>query len=188
MNKIVRLCGQKELSRLRAGVLAVAFGCLLLGIVQFELAYFAHDYMEVPAYITDVSGEKHLHRSGSRTEYTYTVHYFFNGNEYSARQISGDRPDRDISTAWVAEDNSDVTIYSPHSMDVTALVLMLLGIPAFALWAVLYKRAEPKKASDKEIARDFATYYELYRRYNELYKIPDILEGRFPEDNVCQCG
>ncbi len=33
-----------------------------------------------------------------------------------------------------------------------------------------------------EIARDFATYYELYLRYNELYKIPDILEGRFPED------
>ncbi|MCR5156548.1 MAG: AAA family ATPase [Butyrivibrio sp.] len=35
---------------------------------------------------------------------------------------------------------------------------------------------------DKEVARDFATYYELYHRYNELYKIPDILEGRFPED------
>lgn len=35
---------------------------------------------------------------------------------------------------------------------------------------------------NKEISRDFATYYELYRRYNELYKIPDILEGRFPED------
>ncbi len=33
-----------------------------------------------------------------------------------------------------------------------------------------------------EVARDFANYYELYRRYNELYKIPDILEGRFPED------
>ncbi len=35
---------------------------------------------------------------------------------------------------------------------------------------------------NKEIARDFADYYELYRRYKELYKIPDILEGRFPED------
>lgn len=33
-----------------------------------------------------------------------------------------------------------------------------------------------------EVARDFAGYYELYRRYNELYKIPDILQGRFPED------
>lgn len=33
-----------------------------------------------------------------------------------------------------------------------------------------------------EVARDFAGYYELYRRYNELYKIPDILQGKFPED------
>jgi len=33
-----------------------------------------------------------------------------------------------------------------------------------------------------EIARDFATYYELYLRYNQVYRIPDILEGRFPED------
>lgn len=32
------------------------------------------------------------------------------------------------------------------------------------------------------ISRDFATYYELYRRYNELYKIPDILKGDFPAD------
>jgi hypothetical protein len=33
-----------------------------------------------------------------------------------------------------------------------------------------------------DIARDFATYYELYLRYNELYRIPEILEGSFPED------
>lgn len=33
-----------------------------------------------------------------------------------------------------------------------------------------------------EIARDFATYYELYLRYNQVYRIPDILEGRFPAD------
>lgn len=35
---------------------------------------------------------------------------------------------------------------------------------------------------NKEIARDFADYYELYHRYNELYKIPDILAGNFPSD------
>lgn len=35
---------------------------------------------------------------------------------------------------------------------------------------------------NRDVAGDFATYYELYLKYNELYKIPDILEGRFPED------
>ncbi len=33
-----------------------------------------------------------------------------------------------------------------------------------------------------EVARDFADYYELYTRYRELYRIPDILKGKFPED------
>ncbi len=33
-----------------------------------------------------------------------------------------------------------------------------------------------------EIARDFADYYELYTRYRQIYRIPDILEGDFPEN------
>ena len=50
-----------------------------------------------------------------------------------------------------------------------------LGIPVDENLTVQYLQ-------NKDIARDFATYYELYQRFYELYKIPDILEGRFPED------
>ena len=35
---------------------------------------------------------------------------------------------------------------------------------------------------DPEIARDFAVYYELYQKYNQIYRIPELLEGEFPED------
>lgn len=38
--------------------------------------------------------------------------------------------------------------------------------------------------SDKEIARDFTLYYELYRKYWNKYRIPEILEGHFPEDTT----
>lgn len=31
---------------------------------------------------------------------------------------------------------------------------------------------------DPEIAREFATYYELYRRYQDIYRVPDILDGQ----------
>ena len=31
---------------------------------------------------------------------------------------------------------------------------------------------------DPEIARDFATYYELYCKYRDIYRIPDILAGK----------
>lgn len=46
-----------------------------------------------------------------------------------------------------------------------------LGLPVTELLVGEYLQ-------DPEIARDFATYYELYRRYQEIYRIPDILEGR----------
>lgn len=35
---------------------------------------------------------------------------------------------------------------------------------------------------DEEIARSFAAYYELYNKYKNIYRIPEILEGGFPED------
>lgn len=50
-----------------------------------------------------------------------------------------------------------------------------LGIPVDEKLTVQYLQ-------NPEVARDFATYYELYKKYNELYRIPDILEGRFPDD------
>ncbi len=35
---------------------------------------------------------------------------------------------------------------------------------------------------DPEIAQDFATYYELYNKYKTVYRIPDIMNGTYPED------
>lgn len=50
-----------------------------------------------------------------------------------------------------------------------------LGLPVTAQLCVQYLQ-------DKEIAEDFATYYELYNKYRNIYRVPDILEGTFPED------
>ena len=32
---------------------------------------------------------------------------------------------------------------------------------------------------DPEIARSFSAYYDLYVKYQDIYRVPDILEGRF---------
>ena len=37
---------------------------------------------------------------------------------------------------------------------------------------------------DPGIASDFATYYELYNKYKNVYRIPDILDGHYPEDTA----
>ena len=35
---------------------------------------------------------------------------------------------------------------------------------------------------DPDIARSFAAYYELYRKYSDVYRVPDILEGTLFDD------
>lgn len=68
-----------------------------------------------------------------------------------------------------------VTARGWEDLSRTIIVYEKLGIP-------VTESLVEQFLQNREIARDYATYYELYCRYNELYKIPDILEGRFPED------
>ncbi len=37
---------------------------------------------------------------------------------------------------------------------------------------------------DEEIARSFSVYYELYNKYRNIYRIPDILSGDFPKGSL----
>ena len=37
---------------------------------------------------------------------------------------------------------------------------------------------------EPEIARDFASYYALYQKYRETYRVPEILGGYIPEDTL----
>ncbi|MCI2048775.1 MAG: AAA family ATPase [Lachnospiraceae bacterium] len=50
-----------------------------------------------------------------------------------------------------------------------------LGMPVTKDLAVQYLQ-------DPEIAGSFAVYYELWNKYKNCYRIPEILEGRFPAD------
>ncbi len=42
----------------------------------------------------------------------------------------------------------------------------------------------PQYIQDEEIARDFANYYDLYRKYQSDYRLPEILAGRAPQEIV----
>ena len=39
---------------------------------------------------------------------------------------------------------------------------------------------------DHEIAEKFAVYYELYRKYRDIYRVPEIMAGRFTENAALQ--
>lgn len=50
-----------------------------------------------------------------------------------------------------------------------------LGIPVTENLVVQYLQ-------DAEIAQDFATYYELYNKYKNVYQLPSVLEGDYPKE------
>lgn len=141
MHKIVRFLGQKKFSAFRIIIVTVAVFLAFFAFVQAGIAIFAHDYTEVPAYITDVSSRARIRKFGPQSTYTYTVHYEFDGQEYTSSQMSGDKPPSDISRAWVSDDNEEVTIYSPYSMNMTVIIMLSVSVILFIIWGVLYKRA-----------------------------------------------
>ena len=68
-----------------------------------------------------------------------------------------------------------VTARGWEDLSRTMLVLEKLGKPVTEGLVSQYLQ-------DRETAEDFAAYYELYNKYKSVYRIPEILEGSFPED------
>ncbi len=152
MNKLIKFLGQKKHNPVRKIIIGLAFLMLFLAYIQYGMSVITNDYIEVPAYITDISGTQKIRKSGPRSEYTYIIHYTYNGLEYSQTQTSGDCPDPDITKAWVARDNSDVTLYSNASMNESTLSFIAISILLFIAWAVLYKKSRLEEADNSEIA------------------------------------
>ncbi len=73
------------------------------------------------------------------------------------------------------EGRSFVTARGWEDLSRTLAVYEKLDIPITERLAVQF-------VQDKEIAKDFVTYYELYRKYKTVYRIQEILKGVFPED------
>lgn len=74
------------------------------------------------------------------------------------------------------EDRYFVTARGWEDLSRIITVYEEMGIPVTKELVVQYLQ-------DPEIAADFASYYELYNKYRNLYRIPQILDGSYTEDN-----
>lgn len=83
------------------------------------------------------------------------------------------RQDHFYSIRVDVEDRYFVTARGWEDLSRILYVYEELGIPVTANLVSEYLQ-------DPEIAQDFATYYELYNKYKNIYKIPEILEGQYP--------
>ncbi|WP_026498115.1 DUF3592 domain-containing protein [Butyrivibrio sp. WCD2001] len=110
----------------------------ILGIGCSIASKLGETFVEVPAYITDVRETTIRSMKSSRTQYEYTVHYTYDGQEYEEREKSDFRPDEDISsmyyspeTGMITETSAETFKYSTYVFFVLAAGLLIASIIAF---------------------------------------------------------
>ncbi|WP_408072529.1 hypothetical protein [Butyrivibrio sp. JL13D10] len=129
----------KDYHSLRFFCLMIVFLFSLLTIMQLSSAKDFEDYIAAPAYVTDRSSRTQLRKSGSRTLYSFTVHWFFEGNEYQKRFTDEFDPHLDLDEVHIAPDNSDMTLGSYDGSIQGSMMTMTFSAVALVIWFILFK-------------------------------------------------
>ena len=137
-------------------------------LLQMGSAIYKKEYIAVPGYISDIwLYESKTGRSGVKNTYEYTIHWNYEGKEYTKKEYSlNSVPNDNISEVWIKEDNSDATIYSPGEQKRQTYIFGLISAVAFVVWIIMYLKAENAKyneevALDVLIASVLGAFYSL---------------------------
>ena len=129
-------------------VLACVF--LLLAGMQIQEATASKDYIEVPGYIDDISSRVVLTHRGFRHKYTYTVHWTYEGDEYSKRIKTFSPPEENLSHVRISEDNTDLSTGTLEDQHYGSLICFIISATAFFGWIALYKKDKNKTMTRDE--------------------------------------
>ena len=96
--------------RLVCGILLVVVVLLaVVGTGSYFYSTMMESYIEVPAYITDVRTMSRRIGKSNTTEYEYTVHYSYDGEEYEKTLKSDFTPDEDLSYVWMDPETHNIS-------------------------------------------------------------------------------
>jgi len=119
--------------------LILAALALVFTINDFHTAEIVNDYISVPGYLTDVESFTTYRRLRQVTEYKYTVHWLYDGEEYTKRITAIEKPDLDLSTVRINADNTDMTMGNSKDIRISAFGSLAVSILLFIVWLFFYK-------------------------------------------------
>ncbi|MBE5845055.1 MAG: hypothetical protein E7302_12940 [Butyrivibrio sp.] len=133
--------------------IAINIAVLFIGlsVIQLIAANDFKDYDTAPAYIDNVTSESRYTRKGVRTEYTFDVHWTYEGeNHITTKKSSIDPPDYDLAEVRVDPETKKMTLGSSEgSLEGALLTLGITGI-SLLIWLVLFIFSKNKKAEVNE--------------------------------------
>jgi len=119
--------------------LILAALALVFAINDFHTAEVVTDYISVPGYLTDVESFTTYRRLRQVTEYKYTVHWLYDGEEYTKRITAIEKPDLHLSTVRINADNTDMTMGNSKDIRISAFGSLAVSILLFIVWLFFYK-------------------------------------------------
>ncbi|SEK25080.1 hypothetical protein SAMN04487770_10145 [Butyrivibrio sp. ob235] len=156
----------------------------LLGIANIVTSKMMERYVEVPAYITDVSF-RHSHIRHYNVKYYYTLHYSYEGQEYEVEKVSRIAPNENLDRAWldpVYMKNVETVSKEKHVI----YGFVLLAVSAIFGFITVFITILRKKISKiKQEKQNYQNYQndQVYNMFSRKYmneQIRSINYGKFP--------
>ena len=122
-----------SLIRFIALTIATLFFCLT--VLQLYYAYELKDYRTVPAYIDHISSKERYTSKSVRTEYTYDVHWTYNGKEHVTTIDSAiDKPDENLSEVRVNPSTGQMSMGSSKGSIKGCTLTSGIALASFLVW------------------------------------------------------
>ncbi len=128
--------------------IAINVAVLFIGltVIQLIAAYDFKDYDTAPAYIDNVTSEERYTGKGVRTEYTFDVHWSYEGeNHVTTKKSSIDPPDYNLSEVKVNPETKKMTLGSTEGSLGGALLTIGISAGSFLIWLFLLLLSKDRK-------------------------------------------
>ncbi|WP_022759802.1 hypothetical protein [Butyrivibrio sp. AD3002] len=141
----------------------------LLGIANIVTSKMMERYVEVPAYITDVSF-KHSQIRHYNVKYYYTLHYSYEGQEYEVEKVSRIAPNENLDRAWldpVYMKNVETVSKEKHVIYGFVLLAVSAIFGFITVFITILRKKISKIKQEKQNYQNTATYQNSSNYQNQ---------------------
>ncbi len=139
-------CKQGNYSSIRMFAAWIMVFFFAITIYQLDAANEFKNYDTAEAYITDVATGTELTSKGSRTVYSYNVHWYYDGENHITKINSQiDPPDYNLTEVRVNPVTEEMTLGSTEGSYKGALLTIGISFAAFLIWGFLLLISKNRK-------------------------------------------
>ena len=127
-------------------IISIIFSALaLLYAIVFFFDYKAMaSYIEVPAYVSDITTTSKRNGRSSSTAYNYTINYTYEGSTYQYYVKKSSSYPRTVSRVWIDSKTFDVSVYSRGTMLIGSFLFFSISVIWMGSTILFYKKIEKK--------------------------------------------